>query len=291
MWDSFVLLALLDDHRRHGSHLRIPHNNDQKDRYTLAMRARNEYIITHGQDELPHACCGCMRVFRMPDGTSRCTEVVVTDGVTVGRPCCAVPHCKNPLESQRHRFCSADPSHKQRETMCAVEGCDIPVVHDSHTGKYRKACADPIHLKMEDMKAASTRSGKSKTQRMKTAKLNNALTSAGVDEDMLPIQDLDEWYNHNPSTGNVRLVQATSTSSTGVTDCLPASSDPISQIPDTCQDKEESFKLKAMFFRQRTNNEQLFIRPCGVISGRGTMYHHEAVSNVLVGHSPSPCTY
>ncbi|KIK32333.1 hypothetical protein CY34DRAFT_111008 [Suillus luteus UH-Slu-Lm8-n1] len=154
--------------------------------------------------------------------------------VTVGRPCCAVPHCKNPLESQCHRFCSADPSHKQWETMCAVEGCDRPVVHDSHTGKYRKACADPIHLKMEDMKAASTRSRKSKTQQMKTAKLNNALTSAGVDEDMLPIQDLDEWYNHNPSTGNVHLVQATSTSSTGVTDCLPASSDPISQIPDTC---------------------------------------------------------
>ncbi|KAG1717814.1 hypothetical protein EDB19DRAFT_2032016 [Suillus lakei] len=93
-----------------------------------------------------------------------------------------------------------------------------PVVHDDHTGKYQKAYADPVHLKVEDMKAASTRSGKSKTHGMKTAKLNDALTSTGADEEALPVQDIDEWYNHNQSTGNVSLVQASSSSSTGVTD-------------------------------------------------------------------------
>ncbi|KAG1795443.1 uncharacterized protein HD556DRAFT_1442296 [Suillus plorans] len=79
---------------------------------------------------------------------------------------------------------------------------------------------------------------------MKTAKLNNALAaaSAGNDEDMLPVQDIDEWYNQNPSTGNVCLVQASSTTSTGVTDLSNADS----QIPDTCQDKNELFKLKAV---------------------------------------------
>lgn len=282
VWDAFVILALLDGHQRCGSCLHIPHDNCQKDRYTVAMRARNEHIIMHGQDELPHACHGCMRVFHMPNGTTRYTEVVVTDGVTVGRPCCAVPHCKNTLESTRHRFCSADPSHKQRETTCAVEGCNKPVVRDENTGKCRKACADPVHLKMEDIKAASMRGGKSKSQRMKTAKLNDALTSTGADEEALPVQDVDEWFNHNPSTGNVNLVQASSSSSTGVMDSLPSSNGTALQVLDACPDKDEASKLKATFFRQRTNNEQLFIRPCGVISGRGTMYHHEAVSNVLV---------
>ncbi|KAG1731337.1 uncharacterized protein EDB91DRAFT_1085097 [Suillus paluster] len=282
VWDTFILLALLNDHECHSSRLRIPHDQYQKDRYTIAMHTRNEHIITHGQYELPHACHGCMRIFHMPDGMTHYTKVVVTDGVTVGRPCCAVPHCKNSLESTRHRFCSADPNHKQRETMCAVEGCDKLVAHDDHTGKYRKACANPVHLKMEDMKAVSTWSGKSKMQRTKTAKLNDALTSTGADEDALPVQDIDEWYNHNPSTGNVSLVQASSSSSTGVVNCLPLTSSMDSQMLDVCPDKDEAVKLKATFFWQRTNNEQLFICPCGVISGRGTMYHHEAVSNVLV---------
>ncbi|KAG2335262.1 hypothetical protein BDR05DRAFT_1007020 [Suillus weaverae] len=34
-----------------------------------------------------------------------------------------------PPQYKDHETC-----HKQRETMCAVEGCDRPVVHDSHTG-------------------------------------------------------------------------------------------------------------------------------------------------------------
>ncbi|KAF8432538.1 hypothetical protein L210DRAFT_828562, partial [Boletus edulis BED1] len=46
--------------------------------------------------------------------------------------------------------------------------------------------------------------------------------------------------------------------------------------------KKDPLKLKAIFCRQRTNNEQLFVRPCGVICSRATMYHHEAMSNVLI---------
>ena len=275
VWDAFTILALLDDHRRQNTRLCIPHGNLQSDRYTAAMLARNERIITHGQDELPHACYGCMRLFSMPDGTTHYTEVVVTDGVTVGRPCCGVPHCKNPLASTRHRFCSADPSHKCLETTCAVDGCPMPVVRDDKTGKLRKSCGDPLHLKMEDANAALSRSGKSKTQRMKTTKLNDALAAASfnddscADEEALPIQDVDEWYEHDTSTGSIHLEQASVTSSTRI-------------IPEACPSKAEVPKLKAIFFQKRTNNEQLFIRPCGIISGRGTMYHHEAVSNVLV---------
>jgi len=151
----------------------------------------------------------------------------------------------------------------------------MPVVRDDKTGKLRKSCGDPLHLKMEDANAALSRSGKSKTQRMKTTKLNDALAAASfnddscADEEALPIQDVDEWYEHDTSTGSIHLEQASVTSSTRI-------------IPEACPSKAEVPKLKAIFFRKRTNNEQLFIRPCGIISGRGTMYHHEAVSNVLV---------
>jgi hypothetical protein len=272
VWDAFVILALLDDHQLRNTRLCVPHGNSQSARYTAAMRARNERIITEGQDELPHACYGCMRLFSMPDGTTHYTEVVVTDGITVGRPCCAVPHCKNSLASTRDRFCSADPSHRQLELICAVDGCDQPVSRFSQSNKLRKSCSNPLHMKMEDARAVLSRSGKSKTQRMKTAKLNDVLVASSEDhpEDPLPVEDVDEWYEHDESTGNVCLKQALTVSSTGV-----------SHVQEACASKDTP-KLKAIFFRKRTNNEQLFVRPCGVISGRGTMYHHEAVSNVLV---------
>ncbi|KAG1850679.1 hypothetical protein F4604DRAFT_1661024 [Suillus subluteus] len=281
VWDSFTLLALLDDHDQRHVQLQVPHGGEQKDRYTTVMRERTERIIIHGHEELPHACDGCLRIFNMPDGTLARTEVVVTDGVTVGRPCCGVPRCKNPLENNRHRFCSVDPDHKKLETTCAVEGCDRPVTRDSKSGKYRKACDDPVHVKMEGANVESLRSGKSKTQRQKVAKLDNAMSSLDppqlpADSTMaLPIQDGDEWYEHDAQTGAVRSVRPAVMTSTGVLDTQP---DPAVD----CQSKDTPPKLKAIFRRQRTNNEQLVVRPCGVINGRGTMYHHEAVSNVLV---------
>jgi hypothetical protein len=147
-----------------------------------------------------------------------------------------------------------------------------------------KACDDPVHVKMEGANVESLRSGKSKTQRQKIAKLNNAMSSLDppqlpADSTMaLPIQDGDEWYEHDAQTGAVRLVQPAVMTSTGVLDTQPE----MSHHAVDCQSKDTPPKLKAIFRRQCTNNEQLVVRPCGVINGRGTMYHHEAVSNVLV---------
>ncbi|KAF8440233.1 hypothetical protein L210DRAFT_3401240 [Boletus edulis BED1] len=80
------------------------------------MCARTECIIVFGQDELPHACDGCVWIFTSPDGTISRTEVVVTDGVMVGHPCCAVPYCKNPLASNQHRFCLLIPPIMHRNS-------------------------------------------------------------------------------------------------------------------------------------------------------------------------------
>ncbi|KAG2348655.1 hypothetical protein BDR05DRAFT_847308, partial [Suillus weaverae] len=74
------------------------------------------------------------------------TEVIVTNGITVGRPCCAVPQCMSPLMSNHHRYCS---EHKKLKLVCTVEGCGRPVTNDSKTGKSHKACNDPTHLKMD----------------------------------------------------------------------------------------------------------------------------------------------
>ena len=272
MWDAFTLVALLDDCQAHNISLCVPHDGDQRDRFVAVMRERNERIILDGQDELPHACYGCMRVFELSDGTLSRTEVVVTDGVTVGRPCCAVPHCKNPLGSNHHRFCSLNPDHQRLETVCAVDGCNQPIASGlSRAGKFHKACSDPIHLRMEA--AWQVHGGKGQVQRAKVAKLNETLVANDTTSEELPVQEVEEWFEHNSATGQVKLIQASGIS-TGI-------SDPVDTVD--CSDKKEPPKLKAIFCRQRTNNEQLFVHPCGIICGRATMYHHEAVSNVLVG--------
>ncbi|KAF8193272.1 hypothetical protein K438DRAFT_1589761, partial [Mycena galopus ATCC 62051] len=41
-------------------------------------------------------------------------------------------------------------------------------------------------------------------------------------------------------------------------------------------------KFKALFGGSRTHNEQILVRPCGVIVSRATFYNAEAVSNVLL---------
>jgi hypothetical protein len=44
----------------------------------------------------------------------------------------------------------------------------------------------------------------------------------------------------------------------------------------------QSQTLKARLSRRWTHNEQLMVRPCGVILARGTMYGSENVSSVAV---------
>lgn len=52
----------------------------------------------------------------------------------------------------------------------------------------------------------------------------------------------------------------------------------------SCNGKPEigNRKLKAFFGRRRTHNEQIIMRPCGVIPSRATFYGSEAVSAVNV---------
>lgn len=283
VWDAFVIVSLLDHHQAQGGKLQVPHDGDQKYHYTAAMCACTERIVIHGQEELLHACYGCMRIFASPDGTLQSTEVIVTDGITVGRPCCAIPRCKNPLVTNHCRYCL---EHQNLECLCAMEGCSRAVTSDPKTGKPWKACNDPVHAKMEAANTKSSCSGKSKTQRNKIAKLNDAMDSSVHDianeVESIPLQDGDEWYEHEIATGAVRLVQASVTTSMGVSDLAPNEPSDHVNSPPACSGKDAPVKLKAVFRQQRTNNEQLIVRPCGIISGQGTMYHHEAVSNVLV---------
>ena len=68
VWDSFCLLSLLEDHARQHTVLTLPHDGEQKYRFTKAMKARNIRIEQAGQEEYGHVCKKCQRVWEPKEG-------------------------------------------------------------------------------------------------------------------------------------------------------------------------------------------------------------------------------
>ena len=130
VWDSSVILSLMEDGVRRGRLLSAPHMADQADRVKPAME-RTRWINLNGEpDAVPHVCDlkFCIRVFFMPCGTltvrlsvrihsskslqikqlklNKC-QAIVRDGLSMCQPCCGVFVCQ-PLQNNRHRFCAVD---------------------------------------------------------------------------------------------------------------------------------------------------------------------------------------
>jgi hypothetical protein len=60
VWDGFCLLSLLEDYALRNAALTLPHDGQQKDRFTETMRACNLRIQQAGQEEYAHACKKCV---------------------------------------------------------------------------------------------------------------------------------------------------------------------------------------------------------------------------------------
>lgn len=68
-------------------------------------------------------------------------DVVVTDGIEMGRPCCSVRHCTEALISTQDRYC---PSHRSLASLCAISGCGTSIEEGYAT------CSDVLHRQVED---------------------------------------------------------------------------------------------------------------------------------------------
>jgi hypothetical protein len=81
-------------------------------------------------------------------------QAIVGDGLSIGRPCCGVFRCKEPLPNNRHRFCLG---HENLHGVCAINGCENPVVElvsqDPKGGPpkitKKKTCSLPVHQQIE----------------------------------------------------------------------------------------------------------------------------------------------
>lgn len=156
---------------------------------------------------------------------------------------------------------------------CAVHDCKHPLVshrdrycaehHDlnakcavtdcsaAHESGFR-TCVDAAH---RDLENAYFKKGKALFQLRE--RLKKARASNPVDDPSIQVEEEDEVYVEN-----------------NVPHCEEKS-------------KEGNRKVKAYFGRRRTHNEQLCMRPCGVILSRATFFGSEAISGVYV----SPMQY
>lgn len=172
-------------------------------------------------------------------------SVVVTDGITIGHPCCAVHNCHIPLANNRHRYC---PDHAEQATLCAIIGCNSPTCSDS------RVCADPLHMAIEGRHNLRGQARFQLQQRLERARVgpgNTAPASVPTDE-----FDVTE-------TGQL------------VAEELGIS---------TCPDKPLSGnrRIRAQFGRKWTHNDQIIVAPCGVIIARATFFGAEAIKTVQV---------
>lgn len=164
----------------------------------------------------------------------------VTDGVTVGHPCCTVHNCKIPLHKQSHRFC---PSHAALEDVCCIKGCD------KQAGPGFKTCDDSPHRAYELDKGASNKGMRELRRRLRLAGINVPDDSVILDIEPEPVLE--------------------STSAPAAATPLPQN---VSSMP----------KVSGRLSRRWTHNEQLYVRCCGVITSRATLYGAEALTGVAV---------
>lgn len=135
-------------------------------------------------------------------------SAAVTDGVTLGHPCCNIADCKEPLAKVTDEFCHL---HVDNGARCCVRGCMMPREQGFRT------CVLREHRAEENSRIMRGRRPKDPKKRLVT---ENGRRKA----------------------------------------------------------------LKGTFSRKWTHNEQLMVRPCGVVIGRATFYQWESMTAVKAGH-------
>ncbi|KAF7341033.1 hypothetical protein MSAN_02089100 [Mycena sanguinolenta] len=121
VWNAFFIHNLIVDHNSRGMVLELSHAApSQSERLRPALHERNARMAGPGQDAWNHACNSCCW-FKEENGQHYVIRSAVTDGITIGRPCCAIHDCLEPLPTAKHRYCN---SHRQFDRQCVVTNCN-----------------------------------------------------------------------------------------------------------------------------------------------------------------------
>ncbi|KAJ3506212.1 hypothetical protein NLJ89_g6995 [Agrocybe chaxingu] len=297
--DGFFLYSLMLDKAERGNPLLLRHDTTMRERLKNILNERNKEMEGTGQEQYGHACDLCFILLNGPNGEELKIQAAVCDGITLGHPCCAIHDCKEPLEHHRRRYCSKHA--KTYEHLCAVIACKADRVPP------RRTCEDREHQALED---EYVKKGKAMFQlqgKLKRAGLHVPLDPLSTEEDPAPVDDKhgynpeEDDYDENPGHEDynqpsitVEPVAELGHGQETNTPTTAAAKDPKAPpVESAGQPAHESqaaadtpapaeptskHKLKVIFGRRRTHNQQLIMRPCGVILSRATFFGSESIS-------------
>lgn len=247
VWDGFVLMALLEDYDSQDLELKhilgVPHGGTQKNQFDEAIHNQNLFMSQSGQPEWAHYCSKCCRVKegqnREPSGAHyfnqhtpilmlgilEMTQVIVTDGITIGHPCCGVAHCSTPLASNKDRFC---PDHQDQGNICCVISCC------NHIDPGFLTCSEPNHQELDRQCQLGNKGFFQLCDQLAQQKVTHP----------------DNSFNTKAQDDIINELQLPS-----------AAEDPACQEKDADGKK----RIHAHFGCWQSHNKQIFVCPCGII--------------------------
>ncbi|KAF7307966.1 hypothetical protein MKEN_01158100 [Mycena kentingensis (nom. inval.)] len=289
VWDAFLVLTLLEHRLRTGTILAVPHGGDQEARFRDAMAELNSEVVNYGTNAVGHCCDKCLRENVLQrNGKTGDVQVIVGDGLSIGRPICGFTHCPKPLSNIRHRFCD---DHKDEENICSVSGCRRPILPNT------KSCDNPDHQGMEKLHythiSASTTLGERlqrHRQRYQPAdvqardpEVEYSVDKAGklkihVGQHAGTVGISDEAIAANEQEIATMEAASMSDASNRASETSLPNTDPACEATKSSKGK----KFKAKYNTSRSHTEFFLSYPCGIIVSRATMLNAEAVSNALL---------
>ncbi|KAJ7063036.1 hypothetical protein C8F01DRAFT_1081698 [Mycena amicta] len=108
--DTFFMHSLLRCAERQSEALVLFHNMEHSKRLE----------VRDGQPARYHACHNCFKILEGTNGQKRFIWAGVTNGVTIGHPCCLKFNCQERLASMKDHFC---PRHTGCDSQCRVSIC------------------------------------------------------------------------------------------------------------------------------------------------------------------------
>ncbi|KAJ7360786.1 hypothetical protein DFH08DRAFT_1073966 [Mycena albidolilacea] len=103
VWNAFYTYSFCLDYYEWQAILELPHSApSQTERLRPLLHHRNSRMAGTGQEEWNHACNLCCYIYLDPDSTDDDPRYLfirstVTDGITMGHPCCNVLDCQERL--------------------------------------------------------------------------------------------------------------------------------------------------------------------------------------------------
>jgi hypothetical protein len=127
----------------------------------------------------------CMFLTSFSDPTLvRKVWVVVIDGITIGRPCCGVHNCFEPLLNNNDRFCTVHiPTHSK---ICAIVGCSNKVMKD------RLTCAILDHQAVKNLRNDRGKARFQLQHRLQRARVSHPNNTVAEDQPTSELADADD---------------------------------------------------------------------------------------------------